>query len=313
MLDTSVDPLFVWQLFDVASLKYAPVHPASSVFLEGAFAANEPHAALPLPPPLDLIFDIQAMLLSPTALGFQTEKRSGNKCRIRRVLKASVLSSSQSIPAWQELVHGKEWQQCSPAMCAKMDIDAKNPHVVIPANFRRITWEAGSIGILQLPHPLKVEPYLVSAPSSDVAILNLRVHDSLPEWDITEALQVVNPALASKYAANRHRVASRRNGNPNERMLFHLAPDHGIPKIWQAGEGFESRLAQWAEVGRGAYFCEHVIYNFAYKYGLWCPPDRINYRCARTACWFNHARVCCACLSRQRRRHGPGMRELRFT
>jgi hypothetical protein len=167
MLDASMDPLFVWQLFDVASLKYVSVHPASSVFLEGAFAANEPHAALPLPPPLDLIFDIQALLSSPTALGFQTEKRSGNKCRIRRVLKASVLSSSQSIPAWQELVHGQEWQQCSPAMCAKLDIDAKNPHVVIPANFRRITWEAGSIGSVQLLHPMKVEPYLVLAPSSD--------------------------------------------------------------------------------------------------------------------------------------------------
>jgi serine/threonine protein kinase len=276
MLDASMDPLFVWQLFDVASQKYAPVHPASSVFLEGAFAANEPHAALPLPPPLDLIFDIQALLSSPTALGIQTEKRSGKKCRIRRVLKASVLSSSQSIPAWQELVHGKEWQQCGPAMCAKMDIDAKNPHAVIPANFRRMTYEATSIGSVQLPHPMKVEPYLVSAPSSDITMLNSRVHDSLPEWDITEALQVVNPALASRYAANRHRVAARRNGNPNERMLFHLASDHVIPKIWQAGEGFESRLAQWAEVGRGAYFCEHLIYNYAYKFELWSPPDKFK-------------------------------------
>ena len=81
------------------------------------------------------------------------------------------------------------------------------------------------------------------------------MHESLPEWDITKMEQVVNPALASKYAANRHRLAARCNGNPNERMLFHLAPDFVIPKIWQAGEGFETRLAQWAEVGKGAYFC----------------------------------------------------------
>jgi hypothetical protein len=106
--------------------------------------------------------------------------------------------------------------------------------------------------------------------------LNSRVHDSLPEWDITEALQVVNPALASRYAANRYRVAARRNGNPNERMLFHLSSDFAIPKIWQAGEGFESRLAHWAEVGKGAYFCEHLIYNYAYKFELWSSPDKFK-------------------------------------
>ena len=90
MLDASLDPLFTWQLFDVASLKYVSVHRASSVFLEGAFSANEPLSVVPLPPPLDLNFDIQALLTSPAALGFQTERRSGKKCRIRRVLKASV-------------------------------------------------------------------------------------------------------------------------------------------------------------------------------------------------------------------------------
>jgi hypothetical protein len=161
--------------------------------------------------------------------------------------------------------------------CAPRWISAPRIHTLFfSANIRRITWEAGSIGSVQLPHPMEFEPYLVSAPPSDIAMLNSRVHDSLPEWDITEALQVVNPALASKYAANRHRVAARRNGNPNERMLFHLAPDHVIPKIWQAGEGFESRLAQWAEVGRGAYFCEHLIYNYAYKFELWSPPDKFK-------------------------------------
>jgi hypothetical protein len=123
---------------------------------------------------------------------------------------------------------------------------------------------------------MKNEPYCEPAQAADMAILSKRVHESLPEFDITDMVQVLNPTLASKYADHRHRLAARCNGNPNERMLFHLAPDFVIPKIWQAGEGFESRLSQWAEVGKGAYFCEHVIYNFAYKYGLWCPPDQIK-------------------------------------
>jgi hypothetical protein len=102
------------------------------------------------------------------------------------------------------------------------------------------------------------------------------MHESLPEWDISEALQVANPSLASRFAAHRHRLAACCNGNPNERVLFHLAADSVISKIWQAGEGFESRLSQWAEVGKGAYFCEHVIYNYAYKFKLWTAPDKFE-------------------------------------
>jgi WD40 repeat protein/serine/threonine protein kinase len=270
MLDASLDPLFTWQLFDVASLKYVSVHPASSVFLEGAFSANEPLTGLTLPPPLDLNFDIEALLTSPAALGFQTERRSKKKCRIRRVLKASVLSSSQSIPTWQELIDGKEWAQCSPAMCAKLDIDAKNPNVAIDAaRYRHLALESGSIGNVQLPHPLKSEPYLAPARADDIAMLNTRVHDSLPEWDVTGMQQVVNTSLASKYAAYRHGVAARCNGNPNERTMFHFAPPPVMAKIWQQGEGHDPRLSQWAEVGNGAYFAKHVMYCYAYKYSLW--------------------------------------------
>jgi serine/threonine protein kinase len=269
MLDASLDPLFIWQQFDVALLKYASVHPASSVFLEAAFAANEPLPALPLPPPLDLNFDIQALLSSPTALGVQTERRSGKKCRIRRVLRASVLNSSQSIPTWQELIDGKEWLQCSPATCAKLDIDAKNPNAVIDgARHRHLALESGSIGNTQLPHPMKNEPYLAPARADDIAMLNTRVHDSLPEWDVTGMQQVVNTTLASKYAAYRHVVAARCNGNPNERMMFHFAPAAVMAKIWQQGEGHDPRLSQWAEVGKGAYFSKHVMYGYAYKYSL---------------------------------------------
>jgi serine/threonine protein kinase/WD40 repeat protein len=272
-LDAGIDPLFIWQFCDPHTQHYVSVHPASSVFLEGAMSANEPLTGLPLPPPLDLVFDIQALLSSPTALGLQTEKRSGKKCRVRRVLKASVLNSSQGIPTWQELVDCKEWLQCGPAMCAKLDIDAKNPSQVIDtARYRYLPLDPGSIGAIQLPHPLKKEPYLAPAHADDIALINRRVHDSLPEWDVTSMEQVVNAALDSKYAAYRHRVAARCNGNPNEKMMFHFAPPAVITKIWQEGEGHDPRLSNWAEVGKGAYFSKHPMYGYAYKYSLWPSP-----------------------------------------
>ncbi len=276
-LDASIDPLYVWQRYDNAACEYVSVHPASSVALDAAFLANERHTMLPLQPPLDLNFDIQTLLSSPTELGLQTERRSGQQCCIRRRLRPSALTSSAGIPVWQQLLDGKEWRYCSPHMCARLDRDATNPNAVIDASrYRRFELESGSIGSVQLPQPMKTEPYLVPAAADDVTMLNNRVHDSLCDWDVTEALQIVNPALSSKYAAKRHQLASRRNGDPNERLLFHLAPDLVIPKIWQSGEGFESRLVQWAEVGKGAYFCEHLIYNFALKFGLWCPPEKFE-------------------------------------
>jgi hypothetical protein len=273
ILGASIDPLFIWQLFDSEVQRYVPVPPASSVFLEGAFSANEPLTGLPLPPPLDLVFDIRDLLSSSTALGFQTQKRSGKKCRIRRVLAPSVLNSCQSIPTWQELIDGKEWLQCSPAMCAKIDIDAKSPSSGIDsARYRYLPLDSGSICGIQLPHPMMSEPYLAPALADDIVVLNRRVHDSLPEWDVTSMEQVVNAALASKYAAYRHRVAARCNGNPNERMMFHFAPLAVIPKIWQQGEGHDPRLSSWAEVGKGAYFSKHLMYGYAYQYCLWPSP-----------------------------------------
>ena len=93
-LDASVDPLYIWEEHDVATNKYVAVHPAASVALEEAFSANQPHTMLPLQPPLDLNFDIKALLSSATALGSATERRSGAKCAIRRLLKPSALTSS---------------------------------------------------------------------------------------------------------------------------------------------------------------------------------------------------------------------------
>jgi len=276
-LDASTNPLFIWQYHCSSMQAFVPVHPAASFVLEQAFAASEPAASLPLKPPLDLNFDIQALLTSPTSLGSQTGRKSGVKCPIRRLLTPLALTSCTEIPIWQELVNGREWLQCSPSICAKLEIEAKNPITNISAaRYRRIMLNPSSIGSVQLPHPMKSEPYLAPANADDIAILSMRLHDSLAEWDITEALQVANPTLASKFAAHRYQLAARCNGNPNERIVFHLAADSVISKIWQAGEGFESRLSQWAEVGKGAYFCENFMYNYAHKFKLWTAPDRFE-------------------------------------
>ena len=132
-----------------------------------------------------------------------------------------------------------------------------------------------------IPFLLQREPYCVallspvgaiahlSATPRDIDALSARVHESLPEFDITHLEAVVNQTLDSKYAGYRHRIAMRCNGNPNERFLFHFCPEIVIPKIWQEGEGHDTRLSQWAEVGKGAYFSDHVIYGYAYKFNLW--------------------------------------------
>ena len=79
---------------------------------------------------------------------------------------------------------------------------------------------------------MKGEPYCGPAEAADMAMLSQRDHESLPEFDITSMVQVSNAALASKYAGYRHRQASRCNGNPNERMVFHFASYFLIPKTW---------------------------------------------------------------------------------
>jgi serine/threonine protein kinase len=270
-LNASIESLFVWQYHDHATNKFVAAHPASCFALEEAFAGEKPFTQLSLQPPLDLNFDIKALLSSSTALGYQTDRTSGIKCAIRRLLKPSVLANRCKIPIWLQLLDGKEWQQCSPSLCAKLDIDSKS---FDQASFRRMMIDSGSISSVQLPHPMKSEPYLVAAHAEDIAVLNKRVHDSLPEWDITEMQQVVNTALASKYAAYRHRVAARCNGDPDERMMFHFAKPEVMTKIWQEGDGHDPRLSNWAEVGKGAYFSKHVIYGYAYKYFLWPSPPK---------------------------------------
>jgi hypothetical protein len=276
-LDSSIDPLYIWQQYDVATNKFVPVHAAASVALEEAFISNQQHAMMPLQPPLDLNFDINELLSSPTGLGTATERNSGVKRAVRRLLTPSALTSSVDIPVWQQLTDDKEWLQCTPALCAQLENDFKASGAVPDDElFRRISLQPGSIGSEQLPFIMKTEPYWEPAPAADIAILNNRIHESLPEFDVASVVQVVNPTLASKYADRRHRLASRCNGNPNERLLFHFASDFVIPKIWQEGEGHDPRLSLWAEVGKGAYFSEHVMYGYAYKYNLWPSPPKFE-------------------------------------
>jgi len=255
--DTSADALFKWQSFDEISLTFVNVHPAAFAVLEEAFLGGQPMARLSLQAPLDLIFDMKDMLSSPSALGTQTEMNSGFKRSIRRVHKISASSSKESFPIWQELVDGKEWRQCNPAMCAKLAMDAQNGAHVDAVRYRPITLDCQCIDKVQLPHSFKSEPHFAPAGAVDIAMLNTRVHDSLPEWDITNMVQVVNLAQSSKYAAYRHQVATRCNGDPNERMMFHFAH----PTVTST-------------VGQGAYFYEHAVYGYACKYSLFpLPPS----------------------------------------
>lgn len=274
-LDSSLNPLFIWQYFDVPQQQYSDVHPAASFFLEEAFSANQPLCTLPLQSPLDLHFDIKPLLSSTTALGSQIERSTGRACVLRRLMKPSVISKGSQIPIWQELVEEKDWLQCSPALCARLEIEFRNPNAAVDAKkFRRIVIEPTTIGSPQLPHSIACQPHLEIAHADDIALLTNRVHESLPEWDITKLEQVVNNSLASRYAAYRHRVTVCCNGNPNESMLFHFAHPDAISKIWQDGEGHDPRLSTRAEVGKGSYFSKHALYGYAHNYSLWpSPPD----------------------------------------
>lgn len=278
ILDASIDPLFEWQFFDKSTNAFTPVHPAAAFVLEKCFSSCQPQTSLSLKPPLDLNFDIQPLLKSAMALeklGEQTQRSTGIKVPIRRILKTSALTSGAAIPVWQELIDAMEWRQCDPATCARLEIDSQKRNTSPdPARFRRITLQPGSLDSVQMSgFSLRSEPYLAPAQASDVAAMTARVHVSLPEWDVSEMLQIINPTLQSKYADYRHRVAAHCNGNPNERTLFHFAPEAIIPKIWQEGEGHDPRLSVWAEVGKGSYFSEHLMYGYAYNFKLWPSPS----------------------------------------
>jgi hypothetical protein len=138
-LDASIDPLYIWESQDLITNKFVLVHPAASYVLERAFSNGEPFAQLPLQSPLDVIFDIEALLSSATALGSATERSSGKKHATRRLLKPSALTSTCDIPIWQQLIDGKGWLQCSPATCAKLEIDIKTPSAVPDSKlYRRV-------------------------------------------------------------------------------------------------------------------------------------------------------------------------------
>jgi serine/threonine protein kinase len=275
-LEFCVESIFEWQAFDGS--EFLAVSAAAAFVLENAFTAGSSTATLQLPPPLDLEFDIRAVCDKADGLGTQTHALSGgHPCAIRRMLKQSV----NSIPVWQQLNSGTYWRQCSPQLCAKLEFESQvMQRANVVAHSRRLLIQPDSLGPAMIPFPLQREAYCVTlvsngvishpfASPADIDALAAQVHQSLPEFDITNLEAVVNQTLERKYAAYRHRIALRCNGNPNERFLFHFCPESIIPKIWQEGDGHDPRLSQWAEVGKGAYFSEHVIYGYAYRFNLW--------------------------------------------
>ncbi len=111
-LDICVDAMFEWQVFDGS--QFVAVSAAASLVLENALTAGATRAALHLHPPLDLEFDIKAICDKADGLGTQSHSlSSGHPRSIRRLLRPRV----DSIPIWQQLVHGKDWRQCNPHIC----------------------------------------------------------------------------------------------------------------------------------------------------------------------------------------------------
>lgn len=283
-LDMCIQPIFEWQIFNGAS--FVPTSAAASFFLESAFISCTTKQTLQLPPPLDLSFDIHDICFRSDGTGTLTQVTSpANTRTIRRIITPRVLQNGLGIPVWQQLVNGKGWLQHSPYQCAKLErafqqfgsIDTAGLSVVS----RRVVLQKHALDTVMIPFPLKSEPYCVTLLSPNIATvhagaspfdapaLTAQVHASLPEFDITHLELVVNQTIATNYAAYKHSVAMHCNGDPNERYLFHYCPDSVVEKIWREGEGHDSRLSQWAEVGKGAYFSEHAIYGYAYKFNLW--------------------------------------------
>jgi serine/threonine protein kinase len=269
MLDANGDHHFEWQQYDGSD--FVPVIAATAFCLESGLISQSAHVVLPFTSPLNMIYDIQDIQLKASALGRVLSP--GDHHPIRRALKESAIDSGGGIAVWQHLVDGKEWLQCGPAQCAQLEAEFRrsNPSDGPPFH-RRILLQPSCLGDVQIPFSFKAEPYIVPALDADVTLMNARVHDSLSEWDVAEMSQVVNLVLARKYASYRHRVACHCNGDPRERLLFHFCPDDVIPMIWEQGDGHDPRMSRWAEVGQGAYFAEHPMYGYAYKYKLFPSP-----------------------------------------
>jgi len=283
ILDKTENAIFEWQVYvpaqpqpvtpaDMLAGSFEPMHSAAALQLESALLEEKRGASLSLPPPLDLNFDISDVLSAATSLGRQTESSTGQIRPIRRRLKSSVYLNGLSIPIWQELINW-QWRQCTPSKSRNLEVEHdSSPDMIDFTRYRSLSLHPSAICKSQNPFAFKIEPYCASASQSDVAIMQARIHESLPEWDIADMVQVVNEKLGASYANYRHQVAVCCNGHPNEHLLFHVCPEKIIDKIWQDGEGHDPRLSVWAEVGKGAYFSEHLMYGYAYTYKLWPSP-----------------------------------------
>jgi serine/threonine protein kinase len=84
-----------------------------------------------------------------------------------------------------------------------------------------------------------------------------RIHDSLPDFDVSGIQRVQNKDLWRKYAMFRDDVA-RQHGEKavQERDLFHFAQDDDIEKMIDSSSvGFDSRLGKSCEYGAGTCKC----------------------------------------------------------
>jgi hypothetical protein len=92
--DASMDPLFLWERFDSASQKFAPVDLKSFLVLEAAFTANQPNTSLSdtLQQAHSLHFDIQDVfaLLSRIHVSFGIKQQLAS-CRV--TITVSVMQS----------------------------------------------------------------------------------------------------------------------------------------------------------------------------------------------------------------------------
>ncbi len=154
-LDTCIEAIFEWQEFD--GFQFVTVPAAASFVLENAFTTGMSKTNLQLPAPLDLEFDIKAVCDRTDGLGMQTHALSIAQPRpIRRILKPRVFSSCLDIPIWQQLVCGKEWQQCSPQLSAKLEFEhCMSGTVNTTVASRRLLIQRNTLGPVMIPFPLQ--------------------------------------------------------------------------------------------------------------------------------------------------------------
>ena len=220
ILDSAEKHIFEWQFCDIhphnagdasaaaggqlrEKWTFQPMHSAAGLLLENHLLEGKRTASLQLPPPLDLNFDISDVLTTASALGRQTQASTGKSHVIRRILKASVLLGNVPVPVWQEMIEGR-WRQCAPARLRSLEVEFEHDRDAIDfAAHRRLLLQNNALCGTQLPFASRTEPYCAPAAQADIEMMQQRLHESLPEWDVTDMQQVVNEKLGAAYASYR--------------------------------------------------------------------------------------------------------------